>query len=292
MTPLTWQSLGTAWAMPVPAAVVLFLFASGYLWAARRKGNWPARRTAWFLGGLAVTAIAVGGSVNYYAHALYAMHMVQHLLLIMVAPTLLVLGRPLELCGLRGRFARVVTHPALAFGFYTAVVVGTHLTPFQQYAHLQAVHGLEEVLYVVSGYLLVLAVLGEDTPRRPLAHLTRLVLLLPGMAVDTIVGVSLLMTTRAAEPAMARAWGPDPLTDLHWGGAIMWVGGDLLMAALAIVVITRWVRAPGGNDLGPWLEAARRSAIGSDGEADVDDDEEALRAYNAMLSRLHEHDRR
>lgn len=299
MAPFSWHSAVTTWAMPVPALVVLVLVALGYLWRARRRAAWPGARTAWFLAGLVVTALAMGGGINAYAGVLFALHMVQHLLLIMVAPACLVLGRPLELLGAGGPILRRLTHPVVAFVAYTAVVVGTHLTPFQQSAVTQPwLHGLEELLYLVSGYLLLLAVLGTDEVRRPLSQLMRLVLLLGAMVVDTIVGLTLLMTPDEPFPAyaaVARDWGPAPVDDLHWGGAIMWVGGDLLMAALAIVVITRWINSPSrGNDLGPWLEAARRSAVGGaglDGDTDLDDDEEALNAYNAMLARLNEHDR-
>jgi putative copper resistance protein D len=175
---------------------------------------------------------------------------------------------------------------------YTGVVVGTHLTPFQQNALLQhGLHVLEELLYLASGYLLLLLVLGGEPLRRTLSHLLRVVVLLAGMVVDTIVGITLMMTPSEPFPAygrISRTWGSSLIDDLHLGGAIMWVGGDLLMAALAIVVITHWVNSPTrGNDLGPWLEAARRSAVGaSEGADDIDDDEDALRAYNAMLSRL------
>jgi putative membrane protein len=191
-----------------------------------------------------------------------------------------------------GRIVKVLTHPILAFVFYTAVVVGTHLTPFQQDAAVHPwLHGLEDLLYLASGYLLLLPVVGAEPGSRQLSHLLRLVVLLAGMVVDTIVGVTLLMTPTEPFPAYAaRNWGMSPLDDLHWGGAIMWVGGDVLMAVIAIGVITRWVSSPSaGNDLGPWLEAARRSAVGADEldhTRDIDDDEEALRAYNRMLSRL------
>jgi cytochrome c oxidase assembly factor CtaG len=313
--PLSWPALATVWDMPV-AVLVLILAAAGlYLAGARRAPGWDGRDATFFFLGLAVTAIAAGGSVNAYSGVLFSMHMAQHLLLIMVAPTLLLLGRPLELLrrATGGRahraLARVanarpfamLTHPALAFLYYTVVVVGTHLTPFQQSALTQPmVHAVEELLYLSSGCLLLLPILGVEPVRRRLPHLMRLVLLLAGMVVDTIVGLTLLMTATLPFPAYARTgriWGPSPIEDLHWGGAMMWVGGDLLMAALAVVVITHWVNAPsGGNDLGPWLEAARRSALTRNEErsfdGDIDDDAEALQAYNAMLARLAEQGQR
>jgi len=298
IAPLSWHTALTTWDMPVPAAVLLALAMLCYGWGVWRARPWPVARTAWFAAGLAVTAFAVGGSVHVYSDVLFSMHMAQHLLLIAVAPALLVLGRPLTLLRVNRRFVRAVSHPLVALGLYAAVVAGTHLTPFPQAALTHPVlHGAEEVLYLVSGYLLLLPVLGDPPVRPPLPPMMGLVVLFLGMVVDTIVGVSLLMTPHEPFPGYAAAgrdWGPALVEDLHWGGAAMWVGGDILMAALAIVVIARWVRAPDrGGDLGPWLEAARRSAIGEDvgPGADLDDDEEALRAYNAMLARLASGDR-
>src|SRR5947207_10353608 len=58
---------------------------------------WPASRAAAFLAGLAVIAVATQGSVGSYDDVLFSAHMVQHLLLIMVAPPLLIFGRPVTL---------------------------------------------------------------------------------------------------------------------------------------------------------------------------------------------------
>src|SRR5699024_11079838 len=121
---------------------------------------------------------------------------------------------------------------------------------------------------------------------------------------DTGVGVTLLLTTRMPWPGYAqqRPWGPDPAVDLDWGGAAMWLGGDTLMAVLALLVLASWMHAPAGtSDLGPWVEAARRSAVTgapavSSGEestsTDLDSDDRALREYNEMLQRLAAGERR
>ncbi|WP_116201811.1 cytochrome c oxidase assembly protein [Amycolatopsis circi] len=315
-SPFTWHTPFTEWDMPVAAAVVLVLLAIAYAAGIARVRKWRIRDTAAFYGGVAVCALAVGGGIGAYSTTLFTVHMAQHLLLIMVVPTLLLLGRPLELLreaapdrvrrGLgrvnRSRVARVLTHPLLAFLYYAVVVAGTHLTPFQQSAATYPVlHGAELLLYLSSGYLFLLPIIGSEPAGHRLPPLLRMVTLLVGMVVDTVVGVTLLMTVDPPFPAYVvpgRGWGPDAITDLHWGGAMMWVGGDLLMAALAIIVITTWVSGSNGNsDLGAWLESARRSALtehtGSLGAGvDVDDDEEALRAYNAMLTRLSDTGRR
>src|SRR5699024_1907099 len=97
---------------------------------------------------------------------------------------------------------------------------------------------------------------------------------------------------------VVRDWGPTVLQDQTSVGAAMWIGGDGLMTILAVLVITYWKRAGSGTtDLSWWLDSARRSAIASEGNEsdgtfegsdDIDNDEEALRAYNDMLARLAE----
>ncbi|GLY42758.1 cytochrome c oxidase assembly protein [Amycolatopsis sp. NBRC 101858] len=293
MPPLTWSTLGTEWDVPVLAVILFGGAVLAYAAAAVRLPGWPRRRVVAFLAGIALAVFAVGGAVNAYSAVLFSMHMAQHLLLIMVVPALLLLGRPLEL--IRGRvFARplaALAHPAVGFACYTAVVVGTHLTPFQQSALTEpVVHGVEEALYLGSGLLLLLPLVGVRPGKPPLSHLARLVVLFGAMVVDAVVGVVLMMTPAEPFPAYAavvRDWGPGPVEDLHWGGAAMWVGGDALMGALAVFVISRWMSAMDhGDDLGTWLESARRSALDLGEGTAVDDDEEALRSYNAMLARL------
>lgn len=305
--PLTWHAVLTGWRVPLPGLAVLTTTAAGYLWCARRVRGWPVGHTAWFLAGLVVIAFAIADGLNGYSRILFAVHMVQHLVLIVVAPLCLVLGSPLRLvhacAGERARPwlrrfgrsgpARAAVHPLTALAVYTVVVVGTHLTPFQQSALLHPeLHRLEELMYLAAGVLLLLRVAGNEPGAPRLPALLRLVLLFAAMVVDAIAGVALLMSPREPFPAYAavpRQWGPGPVEDIHWGGAIMWVGGDALMAVIAIIVIAQWVRsADRSQDLGPWLESARRSAVGPGlGEnVSLDNDDEALRAYNAMLSGL------
>ncbi|WP_435060695.1 cytochrome c oxidase assembly protein [Amycolatopsis thermoflava] len=305
--PLTWHAVLADWRIPLPGLAVLIAIAAGYLWCARRVRDWPIRHTAWFLAGLVVIAFAIADGLNGYSRILFAMHMVQHLVLIVVAPLCLVLGSPLRLvhasAGERARPwlrrfgrsgpVRVAVHPLTSLAVYTLVVVGTHLTPFQQSALLHPqLHRLEELMYLAAGVLLLLRVIGNEPGAPRLPALPRLVLLFAAMVVDAIAGVALLMSPREPFPAYAavpRHWGPGPVADIHWGGAIMWVGGDALMAAIAIIVIAQWVRSPDSSqDLGPWLESARRSAVGAefDEKVSLDEDDEPLRAYNAMLARL------
>jgi putative copper resistance protein D len=237
-----------------------------------------------------------------FGHGAFAVHMVMHLMLIMVVPALWVAGHPLELLRdqlggtARERFDAVVdsrvvrglTFPATVLVVYAAVIVLTHLTGFMQaMASSMALHHTEQALYLVAGLLFFHTAIGVDVlPRRP-AYFARFVLMLIAMGVDTLVGVVLMLAPASMFPAY-------DLEGVHLGGAIMWVGGDGLMMVIMVLLGRMWVSDPSGRvDFGPWLESARRTAITEQtgdaqaGDDDLDDDDEALAAYNRMLARLH-----
>lgn len=334
LPPLTVATALGTWQFVPTADVIVAVVALGYLHRAyrvlpRAGERWPAGRTACCLGALLVAAITLQSSIDVYGGTLFWMHMVEHLLLIMVVPALLILGQPIRLlttghdriasgteATLRSRVASVLTFPLVGLGGYAAVLIGTHLTGFmQQMLTHMWLHDLEIVLYLVSGYLYFLPLLTHEPIRRVLSYPLRVFLLLLGMSADTVVGVLLMMSSSEPFPAYAaqnRTWGPGLLADIHAGGGIMWVIGDGLMFAITVLVVAQWMGdAEHRDDTGRWLESARRSSladlgvvlsdepeIGStvDGKTeaagdDIDNDEEALAAYNRMLARLSQLDK-
>jgi putative copper resistance protein D len=299
MDPLTWgTAVGTWHLRPVTDAVLLV---TAGLYLRRARHGWPIGRTLCFLGALALLAVTLQSSIDVYGHDLFWMHMIEHLLLIMCVPVLFVLGQPIRLATgdrttavLRTRVVSVLTFPPLALAAYAAVLVGTHLTGFPQLMHAHEwLHELEIVLYLGSGYLFFLSLLGHEPLERRLSYPLRVFLLFLGMTADTVVGVLLMMTTREPFPGAV-------LSDIHTGGGIMWVVGDGLMFAVTVLVVAQWMRdTERQNDTGQWLESARRStlanlgvdSVNQDTEADIDDDDAALAAYNRMLAKLNQRDR-
>lgn len=321
--PLTWASALSTWRLDFVSTVVLAVLGLGYLALARRAQGWRARHVVLFEAGIVLAVITVDSAIDAYSSTLYWMHMVQHLLLIMVVPALLILGKPLTLLTVvggervtrmvRGRGLAAVTTPGITLVGYAIVVVGTHLTPFLALEREYPVLRWVEILaYLVGGYLFLLTMFGGEPIRWQLSSPLRLFLSLIGMAVDTIVGVVLMMTTTdplGTSGMATRSWGLSPLADLRAGGAIMWVFGDGLMVLIAVYIIGAWMRSPRDAGMGRWLEAARRqqfaeatgvtaeqpdAGTGSGAETGtVEDEEEAnLAAYNAMLRRLAEREHR
>jgi putative copper resistance protein D len=94
------------------------------------------------------------------------------------------------------------------------------------------------------------------------------------------------------EPAHGLA--VNPLSDTRTGGAIMWFGGDGIMALVMVALAIGWLRSSErlGHDRIGWVEQARIAALtertGAAAAGPVDDDEEHLAAYNRWLASMTE----
>ena len=322
VAPLTWHTALTTWRLAwVPdlmIAIAVAIYLAGVV-RARRRGGWPWRRPASFLAGLALLVVGVNSSIAVYSDVLFWIHMILHLMLIMAVPLLVIAGHPLTLWQASGaprlsgrlppqvdggvrRAADTLTFPLVALALYTAVLAGTHLTSFMQVMMTHAwVDHAEHLMYLGAGYLFFLTLIGSEPVRWRLSYPLRLFVLFLGMGADTLVGLILIQTPSEPWPAYAamhRMWGPGLVEDIHWGGAVMWIGGDGLMVAVIFLVMFGWLSSPAGAKAGPgnWLEGVRRTALagghGPSGDApisasaDIDEDSDALDAYNNMLARL------
>jgi cytochrome c oxidase assembly factor CtaG len=311
------QLAGQAQARP-GVLIAVVLVAVGYLVAARRVPGWRRGRTAAFLAGLLVVVVATCSGIEPYGRVLEWMHMVEHLLLIMVAPPLLAIGSPLQLvaealperaaAGWRALLDRPVvgwlTSPPFAAGFYAVCVIGVHLTGLMDRAmDDQGVHVVEELAYLLAGMLLFQLVLGERPGPWQLSGGGRMALLALVTPVDTVVGVVLLQTGTVAggDPGGGHAharpgWALSAASDTAAAGTTMWIGGTGIMGLIMLAVGLIWLhgRAPAPAQPG-WTERARSAAMaertGEPERADLDDDEAALEAYNRWLARMAERER-
>ena len=201
--------------------------------------RWPAWRTAAFAGGLAIVALALLG-LHAAAHRTLRAHMAQHLLLVLGAAPLLVLGSPVALA-LRatGRCARRVLrlgalgHPVVAWAALVVVMTGTHLAVVYDAALAHpALHVAEHVAYLAAAVVFWRPVLGADpVPGRP-GPVGRLLYLMLAAGPLSVVGVAMESSTHAWYAAYASR--PGALADQHAAGGVMWVGGGLAFAAVTI----------------------------------------------------------
>ena len=294
----------------VAAAAALYLW--GVIRVARRHPArpWPGWRTIMFLAGLAVIVLALCSGIGRYDDVLFSDHMVQHLMLIMVAPPLLILGQPITLLlhasrnplhtwvkrVLRSRVATFLTWPVFGYAAYAAAIMVAHLTALANLtARNQDAHDAEHLAFLLIGYLFFLPIIGSEPIRWRLSYPTKLVLLFLVMPVDTFTGLVLGYAnpgTPGLPPGPRPAWAGTGVADLHAGGATMWVGGDGLMFVLMMVVFLMWsTDTRAASHRTGWLEAARRATVApgsASPHADIDEDDAQLAAYNDYLARLND----
>jgi cytochrome c oxidase assembly factor CtaG len=311
------QLVGQSHARP-GVLLAVGLVALAYLAGTGRARGWPVGRTAAFLGGLVVVVVATCTGIEPYGHVLEWMHMIEHLLLIMVAPVLLAIGSPLQLIAdalpARGSAAwrafldRPVvgwlTSPVAAAGLYAICVIGVHLTGIMDTAMDDpGVHVTEELAYLASGFLLFQLVFGRRPGPWQLSGGGRMALLALVTPVDTVVGVVLLQTGTVEDGlplgphAHPRpAWALSAASDTVAAGTTMWILGTGIMALLMLAVGLVWLHGRAPAPVAPgWTERARLAAMaertGEPERQDLDSDDDALAAYNRWLARMAERER-
>ena len=246
------QLLVEHWQLVWPLDVQAGLCVALYLWGVTRtRAHWPRRRTLSFLAGVACVLIALQSGIDSFDDRLLSVHMVQHLLLLLLAPLLLLAGRPVilalrALSGERRRaLARAISRgrpvgaPVVCLAIFYAVLLLTHLPSFYDAAlRDDTVHEAEHALYVFAGLALWWPILdGDPVPSRRLGGLGRLIYLLAAMPPMALVGAYLTRHASLVYPAYeapARALGVSALVDQAQAGAIMWVAGGSVMAAVGL----------------------------------------------------------
>jgi cytochrome c oxidase assembly factor CtaG len=202
-----------------------------YVAAARRVPRWPARRSAAFLAGVAVTFTTLG-----LPDADLRVHMVQHLLLALVAAPLLVAGSPLALA-LRAAHrparallrAPVLGHPILGLVALSAVMVVAHLPAVWDATDRGLPHVGAHAAWLAAGALFWRPLVGVDpVPHRPRA-IGRLLLMIAAMGPMGLVGATML-------DARSGWYAGTTAAAIRDAGAIMWIGGGMVVALATVAL--------------------------------------------------------
>lgn len=241
---------------------------AAYLTAARRVNRdhprvpFPVWRQVAWLTGLATVLLALVSAIDLFAGALLSVHMVQHLLLALVAPPLLALGAPVTLLLrvaspatrhrlllpiLHSRVVRVLASPLVAWSLFTAAMFVTHFSPLYEAAlENEGLHVAEHVVFLVTGMLFWWPIVGADPIPHRLSAPARVAYVVLQMPVNAAVGLAIYFSPSllyAHYAALERAWGPTPKVDQQVGGAIMWGAGDLILLLTVPLLVAAWMRA-------------------------------------------------
>lgn len=277
------------------AALVLYGYAVARL---RRRGDaWPVHRTVLFVLGVLSIALVMCTALNDYGMVMFSVHMVQHMVISMLSPILLLLGAPVTLAlralpvGGRGRtgprelllkllhshYMRIITHPVFTIPLFIASLYGLYFTPlFDWLMGSTAGHLAMMVHFLAVGLVFFWPIMGVDPgPHRP-GYVMRMLELFAGMPFHAFFGIALMM---GSAPMVGTYMNPpsslgiDALSDQSAAGGIAWAFSEIPSVLVLIALVFQWYRSE------------QRTARRSDRAADRDGDKE-LNAYNAYLASL------
>jgi putative membrane protein len=220
---------------------------AAYLLLAWRLRCWSAWRTALFLSGSALVELALFPRYLPFAEVDFRKHMLQHLLLGMIAPLGLVMGSPITLLlrTLPARYGRAITHllrSSLAQGIATPVralvldlggMAALYFTPLYSEMMMHPwVHPVVHLHFLAAGCLYTWVIAGPDpAPHRPSVPV-RLFVLGIAVVVHSILSQMLYAGTFVAVPASP--------VQLKHAAVLMYYGGDISEMLLAIALVTTW----------------------------------------------------
>jgi putative membrane protein len=242
-----WQLDGAALLV---LAVAGALDAVGVRRLARRGRRWSLARSGAMAGALAVAIVATQSGIGRFEGDRLWVHMVQHALLGMAVPLLVVLSAPLTLAlqtgtpatrqalrtALHSRPARVLSHPVVAWWLFGGGLVVIYLTPLLDVAaRNDPVHLLVHAHVVLSGALFLAVLVGVDPlPNRP-PFGARLLALLVAVPFHAVVGLALLS---AGSPMAPDAY--PRLSDQQTAAGLFWGTGELFTLAVAGIILRQW----------------------------------------------------
>ncbi len=246
-------------------AVGLLVAAALYLYGVHRlrvRGDkWPVSRTLLFLGpGLASIAVVTLSGIGAYDTTLISVHMVQHMVLSMVAPIFLALGAPVTLAlrtlkkkpramllkALHSRVAKVLAFPLVSFGIFV-------LNPFALYFSSlyeltlsnEFLHELMHAHFLLTGCLFFWPLVGLDPLPGRWPYPARALLMVLSVPFHTVLGLTIMQSATLLGGEHYRSLGlswVDPAADQVTAGGILWAGGEFVSVVMLAVLVAQWIQ--------------------------------------------------
>ncbi|ROQ73247.1 putative copper resistance protein D [Streptomyces sp. CEV 2-1] len=281
----------------IGCVLALALYGYAVVRLRRRGDGWPVNRTVFFVIGVLSIALVMCTKLNDYGMVMFSVHMVQHMVISMLSPILLLLGAPVTLAlralpvaarGSKGprelllmllhsRYMKIITHPVFTIPLFIASLYGLYFTPLFDYLMGSTAGHLAMMLHFLGvGLVFFWPIMGIDPgPHRP-GYLLRMLELFAGMPFHAFFGIALMM---ASQPMVevyknpSASLGIDALSDQNAAGGIAWAFSEIPSVLVLLALVFQWYRSD------------QRTAKRSDRAADRDGDQE-LHAYNAYLASL------
>jgi cytochrome c oxidase assembly factor CtaG len=281
----------------VLCVLLLALYGAGVVRLLVRGDAWPVGRVVSFAAGVLTIGLTMCTGLNTYGMAMFSVHMVQHMILSMLSPILLLLGAPVTLALralptagrgrlgprellvklLHSRYLRIVTHAAFTIPLFIASLYALYFTPlFDWLMRSEAGHIAMMVHFLLVGLVFFWPIMGVDPgPHRP-GYVMRMLELFAGMPFHAFFGIALMMGSAPMIKTFEHppaSLGVDPLSDQTAAGGIAWAFSEVPSVIVLVALLFQW------------YVTEKRQAVRQDRAADRDGDAE-LAAYNAYLASL------
>jgi len=253
-----------SWSIPPAATFALVLSALVYLrgwWLLRRAGSpsIPPWRAVSFIGGLLTLFVALASPMDVFNGFLVTAHMLQHMLLMMVAPPLILLGSPLiplvrglpvfaarEFAGpflnwpLAGRIGLTLTHPVCALILMGVVMFAWHTPALYELAlRSSAWHQTEHAFFFLTSLIFWWPVIQPWPSRARWPRWAMVPYLVIADLQNTALSAILVFSDRVLYPSYSRAprlFGLSAMEDQAAAGSIMWVLGSVAFLIPAVII--------------------------------------------------------
>jgi len=249
-------------------AALVYVAAAGllYIMGGRRWRKREPLRAGAFVAGLVTIVVALDGPIDKYADQLFWVHMLQHVLLLTVAPPLILLGRPwprmwralpLQVRTTVGRSIalarwsaplRALARPVPAWVLFNVTFVGWHI-PAAYNATLTnyTIHQVEHAMFFFTGLLFWARVVDPGPLRPRLQWPARVAYVVGAMVVGWVLAITLVLVPQPIYAHYAsltqRPGGISAITDQQLAGGVMWVLGSISYGIAMLVGFYRWLEA-------------------------------------------------
>ena len=236
--------------------------------------KWSTFKSLSFISALIIFLIADFGPIGVLDGVYFWAHMVQHILVMMIVAPLIILSSPVLLLVrvssqkfrkqyirpvLNSSIVKWITNPIFTWIFFVSVLLGTHFTPFYNFAlenswvHLY----IEHPLYLTAALLYFYPLLEGNPQPHKVPYSWRIISLFTMMVPETMTGFFIYASTSVRYPHyenVIRPFGGDALSDQRLGGSLMW--------ALSMVIDSIWLAVA----VSDWFKSEERRSIRVDQE--------------------------
>jgi cytochrome c oxidase assembly factor CtaG len=263
---LTLDTAVTQWRLDVPMLVLILALGAWYLASARKVGRdgsrWGSGRTfAFVVLGLGFLLVATMGWPGAYESVLFYARATQTVLLVLVVPLFLAMGKPLTLLGaaqprigrrveraVRSGPAKVVTFPAITTLLLVAVPMTMYFTSWYQHVFASGtVRELTYLILMVPGYVFFWTLLRVDPVPKEYPYGVAMWITAAEVIGDAFFGIAIIADQTLIGAAHYRAvgypYGPSLATGQVIGGGIIWILGDFVGLPFLAVQLIQMMRA-------------------------------------------------